>query len=355
MRKAITFDSFIRTAAIILGIILVIKVIDYLSAVLLPFFVAWFVAYLIFPIVSFFQYRLKFHYRTVAILATMLLLAGICALLIWITMPPIIEDTNKFVKIANEYVKDTAHHNKIEQYIINKIGAIDFSKLFSDEKLIEIGRSLMPKVWNVVQHTAGVILSIVSWSISILYLFFILYDYDRITQGWRKLVPHRYHSFANAVFKDLKQGMNAYFRGQFIIAFCVGVLYCIGFTVINFPLAIPLGILIGVLSFIPYLHALGLIPAFFLCVLKAAETNQNFWLVLLSAISVFIVVQAIQDIILTPKVMGKAIGLPPFLILLSLSVWGYLLGIIGMIIALPLTTILFSYYKRYISKTEQFL
>ena len=146
--------------------------------------------------------------------------------------------------------------------------------------------------------------------------------------------------------------MNAYFRGQFIIAVCVGILYCIGFTIIGFPLAIPLGILIGILSFIPYLHALGLIPAFLLCAIKSAETGQNFWLILISALSVFIIAQAIQDIILTPKIMGKAIGLPPFLILLSLSVWGYVLGIIGMIIALPLTTIFFSYYKRYISKTE---
>ncbi len=113
-----------------------------------------------------------------------------------------------------------------------------------------------------------------------------------------------------------------------------------------------MGILIGMLSFIPYLHALGLVPAFFLCILKSAETGDSFWMVALSAAAVFIVVQAIQDIILTPKIMGKAIGLPPYLILLSLSVWGFLLGIIGMIIALPLTTIIFSYYKRYISKTE---
>ncbi|MGN1213949.1 MAG: AI-2E family transporter, partial [Bacteroidaceae bacterium] len=172
------------------------------------------------------------------------------------------------------------------------------------------------------------------------------------SQGWLKLVPRRYQSFANTLFSDLKQGMNAYFRGQMLIAFCVGILYCIGFTIIDFPLAIPLGILIGVLSFIPYLHALGLIPAFILCVLKSAETGQNFWLVILSAALVFIIIQIIQDALLTPKIMGKAIGLPPFLILLSLSVWGFLLGIIGMIIALPLTTIIFSYYKRYISKTE---
>ena len=353
MRKAITFDSFIRTSAIILGVILIIKVIDYLSAVLVPFFVAWFVAYLVFPIVEFFQIKLRFHFRVLAIIATMLMLAGFCILMVWLILPPVIEDFSRFAKVADNYISDTAHHNEVEQYIIKLFGNVDVSKMLHDGQLLELIRSATPKIWNFVQHTAGVIISIISWSMSIIYMFFILYDYERISQSWRKFVPHRYHSFANGLFKDLKQGMNAYFRGQFIIALCVGILYCIGVTIINFPLAIPLGILIGVLSFIPYLHALGLVPTFFLCVLKSAETGQNFWLILLAAISVFLIIQAIQDIILTPKIMGDAIGLPPYLILLSLSVWGFLLGIIGMIIALPLTTIIVSYYNRYLSKRRK--
>ncbi|MDE7408357.1 MAG: AI-2E family transporter, partial [Muribaculaceae bacterium] len=63
---------------------------------------------------------------------------------------------------------------------------------------------------------------------------------------------------------------------------------------------------------------------------------------------VYIVVQAIQDLVLTPKIMGKAMGLNPAIILLSLSVWGSLLGLLGMILALPMTTLLLSYYERYV-------
>ena len=144
--------------------------------------------------------------------------------------------------------------------------------------------------------------------------------------------------------------MNNYFRGQAIISVCVGILFSIGFVLIQFPLAIPLGIFIGVLSFVPYLHALGLIPVVLLSLIKAADTGQNFWLVLVCALCVFLLVQIIQDTVLTPRIMGSAMGLPPFLILLALSVWGYILGIIGMIIALPITTIMISYYRRYITK-----
>jgi predicted PurR-regulated permease PerM len=66
--------------------------------------------------------------------------------------------------------------------------------------------------------------------------------------------------------------------------------------------------------------------------------------------AVYVIVQVIQDFVLTPKIMGKAMGLNPAIILLSISVWGSLLGFIGLIIALPLTTLLISYYNRYISR-----
>ena len=68
---------------------------------------------------------------------------------------------------------------------------------------------------------------------------------------------------------------------------------------------------------------------------------------------VFLVVQGTQDLFLVPKIMGKAMGLNPAVILLSLSIWGSLLGIVGMIIALPITTLLISYYKRFVLNNEE--
>ena len=100
MKRVITFDSFIRTSAIILGIVLLIKAVDYLSAVLVPFFVACFIAYLIFPVVEFFQYKLHFHYRILAIVAAMLLICGVAILLVWLTIPPVVEDFNRFIDIV---------------------------------------------------------------------------------------------------------------------------------------------------------------------------------------------------------------------------------------------------------------
>ena len=132
----------------------------------------------------------------------------------------------------------------------------------------------------------------------------------------------------------------------------MGILFCIGFTIIDFPMAIGLGILIGIMDMVPYLHTFALIPTVFLALLKAVDTGQNFWIILISAVAVFIIVQIIIDMIITPKIMGKAMGLNPAILLLSLSVWGALLGFIGLIIALPLTTLLIAYYKRYVTKED---
>jgi predicted PurR-regulated permease PerM len=87
--------------------------------------------------------------------------------------------------------------------------------------------------------------------------------------------------------------------------------------------------------------------------LKAADTGQNFWMVFGLAVLIFIIVQVITDMVVTPKIMGKAMGLNPAILLLSLSVWGAILGFIGLIIALPLTTLIMAYWQRYVTKETQ--
>ena len=152
---------------------------------------------------------------------------------------------------------------------------------------------------------------------------------------------------------DVERELNNYIRGQGLVALIMGVMFCVGFTIIDFPMAIGMGILIGIMDLVPYLHTFALIPTAFLALLKAADTGQNFWMIFGMAVIVFIVVQIISDMIVTPKIMGKAMRLNPAILLLSLSVWGALLGFIGLIIALPLTTILIAYYQKYIVGAEE--
>ena len=187
----------------------------------------------------------------------------------------------------------------------------------------------------------------------ILYTLFILLDYEDINKGWPNLLPERYRTFAVQLVSDVEDGLNKYFRGQALVAFCVGVLFSIGFLIIDFPIAVGLGMFIGLLNMVPYLQLVGFIPAILLAIVKAADTGQNFWLIMLMVLVVFAVVQLIQDTFLTPKIMGHVTGLNSAIILLSLSIWGSLLGILGMIIALPLTTLLITYYQKYVIRPKK--
>ncbi len=132
----------------------------------------------------------------------------------------------------------------------------------------------------------------------------------------------------------------------------VGIGYAVGFSIIGLPMGIVFGLSVGVMHMVPYLQTVSLVPGVMLCAIKAADYNESFFWVVMSMLIVYTVMQIIIELVLTPKIMGKAMSMHPAIILLSLSIWGSLLGIAGMIIALPITTILMSYYKRFIIDRE---
>lgn len=351
MRKQITFDQVIRTLCALSICVLIFILLRRLSSVLLPFFVAWLVAYLLYPIVCFFQYKCHLRFRIVAIIITLFIVLGILTATSLLLFPPIINELSRLVTILTDYLStqaiDTHLSIRIQQWLQN----VDLKQLETKLTIQDITSFIqqrVPQLFSVITGSVKAVLSLVASLISIIYLFFILMDYEKMCEGFRKLIPPRQRPFMEGLFKDVSNGMNRYFRGQSLIAFLVGIMFSIGFLIIDFPLAIPLGIFIGILNLVPYLQVVGFVPAILLAILKSYETGESFWGIFFAGVIVFCVVQAIQDWILTPRIMGHEMGMNGALILLALSVWGSLLGFIGMIIALPLTTLIISYYKRYI-------
>lgn len=356
LEKKITFDSFIRGIISALIIIGVLYLVNYLSSVLLPFFVAWLIAYMTYPMVTFFQYRLKLKNRVLSIFVTMLVLLTLLILAFVVLVPPIVDELGKLKELLTAYFiegsKQAAIPGTVANFIKEHVNMIQIQSTLSEENLSQAIRSLLPKAWNLLTQSVNIVVSIFAAFIVLLYTFFILLDYETIANGWVGLVPAKYREMTVRIVNDVKDGMNRYFRGQALVAFLVGVLFSIGFLIIDFPLAVGFGLFIGLLNMVPYLQLIALAPTVLLALLKAADTGESFWWILACALLVFCVVQVIQDGLIVPKVMGKITGLNPAIILLSLSVWGALMGIVGMIIALPCTTIMLSYYKRYIKKRE---
>lgn len=357
LQKKITFDSFIRgilTAIVIIGILYLI---NRLSGVLLPFFVAWLIAYLIYPMVIFFQHRLHLRSRAVSILVVLLTLFFIVTLAFIGLVPPIIEEFGKLKELLTEYFiegsKQAAIPGTVANFVKEHIDMLKIQNALNEDNFANTIRNVLPQVWTLLTQSVNIVVSIFTSFIILLYTFFILLDYETIAHGWIRLVPVKHRKLIVRIVTDVQDGMNRYFRGQAFVAFCVGILFSIGFLIIDFPLAIGLGLFIGLLNLVPYLQLVAFIPTILLALLKAADTGENFWWILFCAFLVFCIVQIIQDGLIVPKVMGKITGLNPAVILLSLSVWGALMGIVGMIIALPCTSLMLSYYQRYIRIKEK--
>lgn len=357
-QKKITFDSFVRGAIGGAIIIAVLFLLNKLSGVLLPFFVAWIIAYLMYPMVKFYQDKLRIKNRALAIIAVLVSIILVVTGGFLLIVPPMVEECMKLRSLIEIYFTEGGKFNSIPkdvtEFLHNNINWAWIQENINTENIIETVKSLLPKMWSLLSTSYNIILAIFTVFIVVLYLFFILLDYEKISAGWIMLLPAKYRTSVTGVVEDIKDSMNKYFRGQALVAFCVGILFSIGFIIIDFPLAIGLGLFIGLLNMVPYLQIIGFIPTIILALLKAADTGESFVLILGLALIVFCVVQLIQDMYLVPKIMGKITGLNPAIILLSLSVWGYLMGMLGMIIALPCTTLLLSYYQRYIiNKDEQ--
>lgn len=348
----ITFDRFIRWMLGALLAAVIIYIINYLSNVLLPFFIAWLLAYLLYPTVKFVQYRMHVPGRVLSIIVTMVFVVGMIGGIVYLIIPPMIEQFERLGYLIGRYLHETTHITNFPAAIQRWIEDNDknIRSIFQNEDVVDAIGEVMPKIFTVIGKTANIIMSIVASLITLLYMFFILMDYEKLSAGFIRLFPPKNRPFWHALTEDVERELNSYIRGQSLVALCIGILCCIGFTIIGFPMAIGLGIMIGLMSLIPYVHALALIPIVFLSALKAADTGQNFWMILASALAVFAIVQVITDMVLVPKIMGKAMGLNPAVLLLSLSVWGSLLGFLGLIIALPLTTLIIAYYQRYVTK-----
>ena len=357
LEKKITFDSFIRGIITILIIIGILYLVNYLSSVLLPFFIAWIIAYMAYPMVTFFQYKLRIKNRVASILITMLVLVTLLTLAFVVLVPPIIDEFGKLKGLLTTYFIEGSQQahipGTIANFIKEHINMTQIQNSLNEENITNMLRNILPKAWSIFTQSVNLIVSIFAAFIVLLYTFFILLDYETIASGWIGLVPKKYREMSIRIVNDVKEGMNRYFRGQALVAFLVGILFSIGFLIIDFPLAIGFGLFIGLLNMVPYLQLVALVPTVLLSLLKAADTGENFWWILACALIVFCIVQVIQDGFIVPKVMGKITGLNPAIILLSLSIWGALMGIVGMIIALPLTTLLVSYYKRFVLQISE--
>ncbi len=358
--KAFSFD---RTVRIVFSLLLFFAIIFSLSLVwevLSPFLLAGIFAYACMPLVHFFQDTLRLRYRGLSVSIVFVLIFALFTIALLYLVPAIEDEISKTISVLSSYNEGKTFlemliPDALLPFVKKSVDINDLSKQLSVDKMLEGIKSLLGQAESIINGT----ISFFSWGIvfamGIVYFIFILLDFEGLGKGILGLFPNSAQSHIQEIGAELDYYMNNYFRGQAIVALSVAVILTIGFNLINLPMATAMAIFIGLLNFIPYMQILGVVPLGLCAVLMSIQTGQSLLLCLLLAYGVLAIMQIIQDTFIVPRVMGHRMGMRPSLVLLSLSVWGYLLGFFGLLIALPSTMTLYSLYMRYVLEDEEYI
>ena len=355
LKPVIDFDRFIRGLLFLAVITVLVLGLRWLSPVLIPFFAAWAIAWILAPVVNFFQSTCRLRSRVLSVLITLALLIGLASAVAWLIIPPLIDGVTQIKEallsyLASGHIRNIHLPEWLDHLMQQWLDQEKIQSMLRSDNLMKTIRETLPHVWNMLVSTANLVMSLVGAAFGALYLFFLLLDYDYYTTAWINWLPRTQRNFFRRLSEDLGNNMRGYFRGQALVALSNCVMFTLGFWIIGLPMPLGMGLFVGLISFIPYVQVVGFAPAAVLALMEVSDTGRSFWGLMALVLLVYIVVQVLQDTVFTPRIMGKIMGLSSAMVLLSLSIWSYMAGIIGLIIALPLTTIIFAYYKRYILK-----
>lgn len=355
LKPVINFDRFVRGLLFLAVITVLVLGLRWLSPVLIPFFAAWAIAWILAPVVNFFQNTCRLRSRVLSVLITLALLIGLASAVAWLIIPPLIDGVTQIKEallsyLASGHIRNIHLPEWLDHLMQQWLDQEKIQSMLRSDNLMKTIRETLPHVWSMLVSTANLVMSLVGAAFGALYLFFLLLDYDYYTTAWINWLPRTQRNFFRRLSEDLGNNMRGYFRGQALVALSNCVMFTLGFWIIGLPMPLGMGLFVGLISFIPYVQVVGFAPAAVLALMEMSDTGRSFWGLMALVLLVYIVVQVLQDTVFTPRIMGKIMGLSSAMVLLSLSIWSYMAGIIGLIIALPLTTIILAYYKRYILK-----
>jgi predicted PurR-regulated permease PerM len=328
----------------------------YLRGVLFPFFAAFLIAYIVDPIVNRLQKKVKHRIIAVVIVLLVAVLAIAGALRLFI--PLVIGEVQNLGVLIAKVFNDSEWAARIEKLMPGGLyetiqSLISWEQLSASMQHLDFWREVqniagkvLPGAWGVLSYTGTIVLWFSGAAVIFMYLVFIMLDMPKLRRGLYSLVPERFQDNAISFAKETDRFMGTYFRAQSLVALTVGTLYAIGFGIMGLPMGVAFGLFSGALNMIPYLQLTTIPLALVLAVVHALNTGMPFWEVALIICSIYLVVQVIQDFFLVPHIVGGSMNLPPVGILLSLSIWGKLLGFLGLLVAIPFTCLCLVYLQK---------
>lgn len=353
-----TFDSVVRALVTLMVFAGILWILNYTASVVIPFVLGLLLAYLLNPLVSRIDRRVRNRPVSVAIGVTGVLAVVVAAT--WIVLPMLSAEVGAAANLIRTALQEDSPlaqrgeellppgvWDRIREALKSEAmqafvqGTPDLVSL-----VLQGAQRLIPRLLNLLSGAWELVGLLLQALLVLVYLVFFLIDFQGFRDSWKDYLPRSYRSGVVQFLSDFQDAMGRYFRGQFMVASSVAVLFAVGFSLVGLRLGILLGLFIGALNMVPYLQIVGLVPAFLLAGVTAIEAQASFWPYALGTTGVFVAVQALQDFLLTPRLMGSVTGLRPVVILFAVFFWGRLLGFLGLVLAIPLTCLGLAYYQR---------
>ena len=316
-----------------------------LRGVLTPIFFAFMIAYLLDPLVDRFEKRVP---RAVGIVLVLGIVLSALVLFVLLLLPSVVREVVAFGHELPEKLHglQTALEPRLREYGVEMphdlgelrttlsqyLGGAEGDEGKANEELATRAASALGTigqwVWGGTSTLLGVLTSLLVVPVL---AFYLLHDFDRITEGIRDLIPHRYRPFVVDVASEIDQVLGQFIRGQLMVMVILAVLYSVAYSIAGIRLAIPIGIVAGLLSFIPYV---GGAAALLLGLLMCALGFESWWQVG-GVVVGYGIIQALEGTLITPRIVGDKVGLPAVWVLVALMIGGELFGFLGVLLAVP--------------------
>ena len=320
----------------VIGFLFVFWLLYRLSPVLMPFFIAALLAYLGDPLVDKLEsWKLS---RTLSVSIVFAVLFLCVSIALFVLIPVLTAQVADLIRRLPEYL--TTLQNLVEPWLL-KLG------ITADSWNLHTLKTALTAYMSEFKQVAGGIfaymtrsgMAILQWLTNLLLIpvltFYLLRDWDILVARFRELLPRRYTRQIIDMSLECDEMLAGFIRGQVMVMLALAILYTIGLSLIGLDLALLLGVVAGIVSFVPYL---GLIVGIGLAGL-AAFFQFGEWLPVLYVVIVFTVAQAVEGTVLTPRFVGERIGLHPVAVIFAVLAGGQLFGFTGVLLALPVAAV----------------
>jgi predicted PurR-regulated permease PerM len=338
--------SLPRGYYIVLGVLATGYVLYWLRSVLTPLFLAFAIAYVLDPVIDRFEaWKLP---RPAGIAVVLVSLLGSIALFVALVLPTVASDVatvagelpskiSALITSADPWL--TAHGVKVPHTTtewMERLGA-NANELASS-MLAPAGGILSAVLAGSLSMAGSVVAALV---VPVLSVYF-LNDFDRITAGVRKHLPRRYRRVVTEYAREIDLALSHFVRGQLTVMAIMAVLYGTAYSILGVRLALPIGLISGTLSFIPYLgSAFALTSGLLMSLLGGFHPGQ-----LVGVVIAYAIVQTLEGFVIAPRVMGKTVGIPDMWILIALFVGGEIFGFLGVLLAVPTAAVIKIFLTR---------